>query len=114
MQKASHASIYGLIGLTGFGVAYDCGLFGIPDGHDHSALISIASATGTLGMPMNWRSCDGRAIREDQGAELVILKIKLSARNVDDGGMMSTRPPLRARRTRPPHRHLRGMARRSR
>jgi hypothetical protein len=52
MQKASHASIYGLIGLTGFGVAYDCGLFGIPDGHDHSALISIASATGTLGMPM--------------------------------------------------------------
>jgi hypothetical protein len=54
MQKASHASIYGLIGLTGFGVAYDCGLFGTPDGHDHSALISIASAssTGTLGTPM--------------------------------------------------------------
>jgi len=30
-----------------FGVAYDSGLFGAPDGHDHSALVMIAPSTGT-------------------------------------------------------------------
>jgi hypothetical protein len=47
-------SIYGLVGLTAFGVAYDAGLFGASDGFDHSALISIAVAasTGTLNVPM--------------------------------------------------------------
>jgi hypothetical protein len=50
MHKASRASICGLIGLTGFGVAHDCGLFGVPDGHDHSATVSIASSSGTLTM----------------------------------------------------------------
>ena len=32
---SSRGSIYGLIGLTAFGVAYDSGLFGPTDGHDH-------------------------------------------------------------------------------
>ena len=50
----SRAAIYGLVGLTAFGVAYDCGFFGTPDGHDHSAFIaiSIAPSTGTVNMPM--------------------------------------------------------------
>jgi hypothetical protein len=48
------ASIYGPVGLTAFAVAYDAGLFGMPDGFDHSALISIsvAASTGTLNVPM--------------------------------------------------------------
>jgi hypothetical protein len=43
----------GLVGLTAFGVAYDCGLFGTPDGYDHSALIaiSVTPSTGTLNVP---------------------------------------------------------------
>ncbi len=48
MHNASRASIWGLIGLTSFGVAYDSGLFGVPDGHDHSAVLSIAGSTGTV------------------------------------------------------------------
>ena len=54
MHKASRTSVFGLVGLTAFGVAYDSGLFGAPDGHDHSALIllSIAPSTGTLNVPM--------------------------------------------------------------
>jgi hypothetical protein len=49
MHKVSRASVYGLVGLTAFGVAYDSGLFGPPDGHDHSALIAIfiTPSTGT-------------------------------------------------------------------
>lgn len=42
------ASIWGLIGLTSFGVAYDSGLFGVPDGHDHSAVLSVAASTGSI------------------------------------------------------------------
>ena len=45
------ASIFGLLGLTAFGVVYDSGLFGTPDGYDHSAFISIASSTGTVAPP---------------------------------------------------------------
>jgi hypothetical protein len=54
MYKPSHASIFGLVGLTAFGVAYDSGLFGTPDGHDHSAVIaiSVAASTGSLAIPM--------------------------------------------------------------
>jgi hypothetical protein len=55
MRKPPYpASIYGLVGLTAFGVAYDAGLFGATDGFDHSALISIsvAPSTGTINVPM--------------------------------------------------------------
>jgi hypothetical protein len=54
MRKPSPASIYGLVGLTALGVAYDSGLFGPSDGLDHSALISIsvAPSTGSLSIPM--------------------------------------------------------------
>jgi hypothetical protein len=52
MHKPSRAAIYGVIGLAGFGVGYDCGLFGPPDGHDHSVLISIAPSTGTVTGPV--------------------------------------------------------------
>jgi hypothetical protein len=45
MQTPSRVSLYSVIGLVGFGVAYDSGLFGTPDGHDHSAMISISSST---------------------------------------------------------------------
>lgn len=51
MHKPSRAYISGLVGLTAFGVAYDSGLFGTPDGYDHSAMISVASSTGTLAWP---------------------------------------------------------------
>ena len=40
------APVFGLVGLTAFGVGYDAGLFGTPDGHDHSALVSFAVSTG--------------------------------------------------------------------
>jgi hypothetical protein len=50
--RFSPASIYGLVGLTAFGVAYDCGLFGAPDGYDHSAVLSMMPSTGSLAMPM--------------------------------------------------------------
>ena len=40
--------IYGGISLAGFGVAYDSGLFGVPDGYDHSAVVLIAGSTGTV------------------------------------------------------------------
>jgi hypothetical protein len=46
MHKASKASVYSVIGLTALGVGYDSGLFGTPDGHDHSALVSVAVSTG--------------------------------------------------------------------
>ena len=48
MDKPSRGAVYGVLGLAGFGVLYDCGLFGPPDGHDHSAAISIAPSTGSL------------------------------------------------------------------
>jgi hypothetical protein len=35
------------VGLSGFGVAYDSGVFGTPDGHDHSAVISVSANTGS-------------------------------------------------------------------
>jgi hypothetical protein len=50
MNKPSRISTYGLIGLAGFGVFYDCGLFGPTDGFDHSIMISMPS-TATIGMP---------------------------------------------------------------
>ena len=52
MHKPSRTAVYGVIGLAGFGVAYDCGLFGPTDGHDHSAIISIAPSTGTVTGPV--------------------------------------------------------------
>ena len=54
MHKVSRSSVFGLVGLTAFGVAYDSGLFGTPDGFDHSAVIaiSVAPSTGTLNVPM--------------------------------------------------------------
>jgi hypothetical protein len=50
MHKPSRVSIYGVLGLAGFGVGYDCGLFGTPDGYDHSAVISIPASTTTVTM----------------------------------------------------------------
>lgn len=41
------APVFGLVGLTAFGVAYDAGLLGTPDGHDHSAVVSVATAVST-------------------------------------------------------------------
>jgi hypothetical protein len=52
MHKVSRGSVFGLAVLTGFGVAYDSGLFGTPDGYDHSAVISIAPSTSTVSMSM--------------------------------------------------------------
>src|SRR5271169_1309945 len=52
MHKPSRVAIYGVIGLAGFGVGYDCGLFGPPDGHDHSAIISITTSSGTITGPI--------------------------------------------------------------
>jgi hypothetical protein len=46
MHKASKGSVFGAVGLAAFGVAYDGGLFGATDGHDHSALVSFAVSTG--------------------------------------------------------------------
>ena len=43
--------VYGLVGLTAFGVTYDAGLFGTPDGHDHSAVISVAATAASTGLP---------------------------------------------------------------
>jgi hypothetical protein len=48
MHTPSRVSIYGVIGLAGFGVGYDSGLFGTPDGYDHSAVVSIAPSSGTV------------------------------------------------------------------
>jgi hypothetical protein len=42
MHKPSAFLIYGGIGLTSLGVAYDRGFFGAPDGHDRSVLFSVA------------------------------------------------------------------------
>jgi hypothetical protein len=50
MHKPSRISIYGVLGLTAFGVGYDCGLFGPPDGFDHSAVISVPASTTTASM----------------------------------------------------------------
>jgi hypothetical protein len=50
MHTPSRVSIYGALGLACFGAGYDCGLFGSPDGHDHSAVISIPASTGTVTM----------------------------------------------------------------
>jgi hypothetical protein len=50
MRIATRPTIYVLAGLTIFGVAYDGGLFGTPDGSDHSAVMSItAGSTGPAG-----------------------------------------------------------------
>ena len=45
MRKPSPVAVWSAIGLAGFGVMYDCGLFGPPDGHDHSVLIAVSSGT---------------------------------------------------------------------
>lgn len=45
MKTPSQPAIYGVVGLAAFGVAYDSGLFGHPDGYDHSAVVTVA-ATG--------------------------------------------------------------------
>jgi hypothetical protein len=50
MHRPSHVVTYGVVGLAGFGIAYDCGLFGPPDGHDHSAVVAIAPSPGSLGL----------------------------------------------------------------
>jgi hypothetical protein len=42
--------IYGLAVLTVFGVAYDAGFFGATDGHDHSAIVAMPGATGSVGL----------------------------------------------------------------
>jgi hypothetical protein len=48
MHKPSAVLIYGGIGITSFGVAYDSGYLGSTDGQDHSAVFSIPSGvTGT-------------------------------------------------------------------
>jgi hypothetical protein len=54
MHKPSQASVYGIVGLTFFGVGYDCGLFGNPDGHDHSAVISVASASSSSSVSIGY------------------------------------------------------------
>jgi hypothetical protein len=41
-------SVYGLVGLAGFGVAYDSGSFGPPDGFDHSAVVTVTVATSSV------------------------------------------------------------------
>lgn len=46
MHKYSRGSIGGAVGLAFFGVVYDSGFVGPTDGHDHSAVFSIA-ATNT-------------------------------------------------------------------
>jgi hypothetical protein len=49
IHKPSAFFIYGGIGLTSLGVAYDSGLFGAPDGHDHSVVFSVgASSTSSV------------------------------------------------------------------
>jgi hypothetical protein len=49
MQKPSAFLIYGGVGITLVGVAYDGGLFGPTDGQDHSAVFSVpVGATGTV------------------------------------------------------------------
>jgi hypothetical protein len=50
-MKTCPLPIYGLIGLTAFGAAYDSGLFGQPDGFVHSAIVSIAGPTGPVAGP---------------------------------------------------------------
>jgi hypothetical protein len=48
VHKPSSLLIYGGIGLTTFGVAYDSGFFGTPDGHDHSVMFAATTATGSV------------------------------------------------------------------
>jgi hypothetical protein len=48
MRRPARGLIYGMAGLTLFGVAYDSGLFGTPDAFDHSTVLSLTAAfTGT-------------------------------------------------------------------
>ncbi len=44
----NRTSICSLVGITAFGVTYDSGFFGPPDGHDHSAVISMPVSTGSV------------------------------------------------------------------
>jgi hypothetical protein len=44
MRRPARGLIYGTAGLTLFGVAYDTGLFGTPDGFDHSTVVSLTAA----------------------------------------------------------------------
>jgi hypothetical protein len=49
VHKPSAFLIYGGVGLTSVGVAYDSGFFGPTDGHDHSVVFSVgASSTSSL------------------------------------------------------------------
>jgi hypothetical protein len=45
MHKPSAVLICGGIGLASVGVAYDGGLFGTTDGHDHSVVFSVAATS---------------------------------------------------------------------
>lgn len=49
MHKPPAVLVYSGIGLASFGLAYDSGLLGATDGHDHSAVFAVAttSSTGT-------------------------------------------------------------------
>jgi hypothetical protein len=47
MRKPSPIAVWSAVGIASFGTVYDCGLFGVPDGNDHSALIVVA-ANGTV------------------------------------------------------------------
>jgi hypothetical protein len=48
MRKPTAMLIYGGIGLTSFGVAYDSGFLGTPDGRDHSAVFAPPAATSSV------------------------------------------------------------------
>jgi hypothetical protein len=50
MHRVSPIAAYSLAGLTIFGVAYDSGAFGTPDGHDHSVVVSIAPSTASIAL----------------------------------------------------------------
>jgi hypothetical protein len=45
VHKPSAVLIHGGIGLAGFGVACDGGVFGPMDGHDHSAMFVVAASS---------------------------------------------------------------------
>jgi hypothetical protein len=53
MRKPGPVTVWSAIGLAGFGALYDTGLFGKPDGRDHSALFvmstnTVSSVTGVI------------------------------------------------------------------
>jgi hypothetical protein len=52
-STVSPIAAYSVAGLTLFGVAYDSGLFGTPDGHDHSVVVSITPSTASSALTPN-------------------------------------------------------------